>query len=60
MTFRKDYKAVDERYWRYYNDCFQFFSDGKWVNFTNGIQNWVIDAYAEVTELKPYEARDEE
>jgi len=52
MVYNGDYKKVSDEFWRYFNNHFEFYSDGVWKPLS--IPNWKIDAYAVIKELEPY------
>ena len=48
----------DGKHWRYFNDQWEFYSDGKWKPLAN--PKFEVIAYIEIFDLKPFESKENE
>lgn len=56
LSFDK-FGIVFDCYWRYYNDIWQYFSEGKWCDYDEGSMR--IAGYIRISDLKPYTPEEE-
>lgn len=49
-----NYCKVADEYWRYWNNQWESYYDGKWNTFTSKI--WEVAAYIKIAALEPYAA----